>query len=655
MKNGIKLTAYITTIVTTALFIIFIWIEIFTDMSHIVRIALVSLIFFAFLFITGPFVILWRKRRMHLSKSFNFHIESMIGSVGVGAIIFDEKLNIIWVSKFIEQRFKGNIFGKNLNDLNDDFSEKYKSGANKFNVDFGGEITYEAQIDNENNIILLKDVTNEHIIIEQYNLERLSIGELEIDNYQQFQVVLSEEELFKVKSSVIKMLDKLTETYNITYREYASGKFLIFSNYEVLQELRDKKFNFLEQIRKIDVINGIRLSASVGFSTGTSSTKELIEMAKEGLLKAQARGGDQVCVIRLDESAEYYGSKSEIPVNRSRVKIRSVAVNFSNRLADPKIKNVVVYGHVNADLDAVGASLGIYEIAKHYGKKVFIQNQVFDTTTQEYLDSLDKEITNLFVKPARVNKTLKPKQTLVVFVDVSSMKLIENKSALDGVIDENVFIFDHHRIGEEYPESILQLNAYIDSTASSASEIVTELTQFVNKKIKLTKVVAQALLNGIYLDTIQFKKSTSTRTFDASSYLGSNGAEPKKAIELLKMTEAETTVISKILANVKEVRAGHFMSIYDGDVPTDVISKATDEMLRTRDRVATYVVARIPGKNIVKLSARSNGGSNVQKVAERVGGGGHFSAAAAVSEEEIKVFADNIRQAIIDVKKEEDD
>ena len=621
-----------------------------TDISAFVRmtsITLITVMLLPIFIITFLAIIYVRKKRETIIQSFDSYVETMISQTGVGVLIFNDEFEIVWASNFIENRIGRTIIGSNLYSLSNKFSLKIENGIEEFKFT-ENNITFLARINFDEKLIVLKDITNEELVLKQYSDEKAVIAELEIDNFQQLQVVLSQEELFKIQSSVIKMLDFLVDKYKIIYRQYLNGKFIIFTNQQVLNEFVKNNFNFLDQIRKTKINeSNLMFSVSIGVGHGLPYHSDLIELAKEGLLQALSRGGDQVAVMEGSLKAKYYGSKTEHGSTTSRVKIKQISSNIEEKLDSNKIKNVLIFGHQDADLDAIGASLGIYQISKLFNKNVYIQNITIDNTTEEFLnESFSSEfIKNTFIKPSKSNKIATKKDTLVFIVDTAEANRIENPKILEKVNLDNVFILDHHRVSK-FPDEIPMSNIYIDTTASSSSEIVSEIIQFFKTKIKLPKDISQMLLNGIYLDTKQFTFATSTRTFAAASWLEEFGASSSVSSKILKLPEKYATTLQEILSLTKEVKPGFFLSSYSKEVPQDIISLAADEILRTRGRKAAFVIAKLPGSTTFKLSARGID-TNVQIIAESVGGGGHFTASAATSKEPIDIFTDNVINAII--------
>ncbi len=589
-----------------------------------------------------------KRQSFEIQKSFDYYIEELISSSGIGIIIFDNEGIIIWTSKFISERFNNKLIGKNVSIIYKEFEDHQNNNQNNFTFE-NNNIYYEASVITKSNSIILKDVTEKASVLEQYKNEKSVVAELAIDNFQELQSLLPEEEIFAVQSTIMKMLDALVETHNIIYRQYVNGKFMIITNNETLTKLIEEQFSAFTKLNTPLSINGVKLTVSMGVGVGSALPNELMSLAKEAIIQSQNRGGDQVTVAYQNQDYKYFGAETEAVSSSSRVKISQISKIIVKRLRNPKIKNVIVYGHKFADLDALGATRGIVEMAKAFNKKSFIVNTTFDNTTKKAIKQLVDNPKELFINVFKANKFRKS-STLVFICDTAEPERTENPDALKGFNKDNIFILDHHRV-TKLPEGIHKSHTYIDTAVSSASEIVAEIIQFSKRNLKISQETAQLLLAGIYLDTKQFQKQASSRTFAAAAWLESFGATANIASNLLKLSEEQTRMIRKILSKLQEVKPGYFLATYDAEVDSDVISVAADEILRTQGRKAAFVIAKIPGSKVYKLSARSID-VNVQLIAERVGGGGHFAASAATSGESMSIFADNLIQAIVSVKNE---
>ena len=654
MKNTIYVKLLIFAVILFTLLIVIFSFTYISSLEYfyknLIIICSTTLVIVNFITILYFSMIIRRKKQIVLNK-FDHYIEKEISKTGSGALLLEpNSLEIIWASNFLEQKFNKTLIGRKITSISPEFKKNYE--LNKKNFVFKiNEVFFEAKINYLDKIIILKDITIKKILEDQYKKEKLVIGELEIDNFRQIQSALTEEEIFKVQTIVIQMLDDLVLKYNVLYRQYVQGKFLVFTDNETLEKWKDEKFIFLDKSKNFKTSDNLSVTLSIGFGVGSNvSLKKLVELAKEGLIQSASRGGNQVTINIENRKPQYFGSKTEIDASTSRVQINQVAKLFESKLESSKIENVIIYSHKIADLDAVGAALGINYISKKFQKNSYIQIQTFDNTTEKVLNETfsKEEINETFISRSKANKISNKNNTLVIIVDTWDFKKTENLDAYKNVNMENVFVFDHHRV-TEIDENLNKNNVYIDSKASSASEIITEILRFTKKTHKIDKKISQFLLNGIYLDTNHFIKATTSKTFSAASWLERHGAVSSVSSNILKIPKKKAIIISKIMSEAKEVKPGFFLSVYNEEVPEDIISIVANEMLRIEGRKATFVIAKLPGKKLYKMSARGIN-TNVQIIAESIGGGGHFSSSAAVSNEPIKVFADNLIQSIVSEK-----
>ncbi|MGL6125298.1 MAG: DHH family phosphoesterase [Metamycoplasmataceae bacterium] len=628
------------------------------EMKMAIKISIIVVL--TILLIVAIIFVIWnykwsREWSLNIKKSVNFYFENVVASSGMGIVVLSSTGKIIWISDFIYSRFSKKIINKQITELIPSLNiatimEEYETIISRNNL------FYKVKYFPKQLMITFKDVTSEQTAINYHELEKTIIGELDIDNFQQFQSILSEEEIFIIQSMVINLLDLLSRKYNLTFRQYVNGKFILITNKSNLDKMIETNFYEFDSLKNNDSLKNVKVSVSIGFGIGSNKFEKLNEMAKIGIRQSQSRGGDQVTIISDKEKPKYYGSKSEIAINESRTKIKHISQNFKERLLDPSIQKVIIYGHKFADLDAIGSSMAIYEIAKHFDKEAYIQNQTFDDTARKSINKYISNHSKIFISPSKAN-SLTDKKTLVVILDCADSTRVENPKVFIKPLPNNIFIFDHHRVSK-LDEVLEDLNVFIESTASSTCEIITELISFSQLKSILSINTIQMLMNGLYMDSNQFQKSTSSKTFFAASLLGEWGAKSEESIAILKISNETHELIKKILGNLREIKEGYWITSYNEVVPSDVVSMAADEILKIDGRRAAFVIAkqekRHPSESdVFKLSARGIK-TNVQIIAEEVGGGGHFSAAAAFSDskskETIEVFTDNVIQAIISNK-----
>ncbi|AZG68607.1 GGDEF domain-containing protein [Mycoplasma struthionis] len=608
-----------------------------------------SVIYLVFIISTGIYLIfalIKYSRSVTVSKkSLDYFVQTEAGQYGIGIIVFLDAGSISWVSPFVKERF-GSIIGQNLKDVFD-----IKEWNNN-NVDFEFKHEnqeYEVHVMFERNFVILKDITVQNNLLSDYKRQRIVFGEISIDNIDLYQASLPQEELFKIYTLIVNILDELSKKYNLIYRQYENGRFFLITNQETLETLEKNNFAAFQNINSRSVSKDISITISGGFSFGIFKDDTLDQLAKDALMQSQTRGGDQITVLTKNEKPRHYGSVTEIEVNFSRTNLNYMAKNLIAKLSSKKITKVIAYGHKNADLDALGSTFGIYSLSKAFDKKAYIQNETFDDTTQRVFNNLSKEIKDIFISPKEA-RALSDDNTLVVICDTSDETRIENQLAFENIKKENIIVLDHHRITKN-PDFAYHENLYIDSFASSASEIVTEIIAITNNQDKIDELTAQLLLNGIYLDTNTFQKQTTAKTFNAASILQEWGAKILVSVNTLKMQEEVYKVVKELISSMQEVKPGYFLAYKNIETSTDIISMAADEILRVNGRKAAFVVAKLSGTKKCKMSARGIN-TNVQIIAEAVNGGGHYGTAAAETSEPIELFVDNIKQAIVSVKDE---
>ncbi|WP_033161289.1 GGDEF domain-containing protein [[Mycoplasma] collis] len=601
-----------------------------------------------------------------INSSIYKYINNIIEENNLGLIFYSANGKIIWISSFIKKRFGEKIIGKNIDFLFSD--KKTNDEQNIINYEWEYEhlgFEYRIKKYSAQNIITVSDITILENILKSYINEKIVIGELEIDNYYLLSTIMVQEDFFKYQITAINLLDEISNKMNFSYKQYSNGKFLIITNYENFSKFRAKNFIAFKEIEtKLSnyKFSNQPITFSIGFSYGTNEILQLNQLAKDALLFSKTRGGNQVTVFKYGDKPMVYGSNMEIEPSISRSELNYVTRILLNVLKKPEIKNIIIYGHKFSDLDALGSAFGLGTFLVNYlkhkynlEKKFYIQNTTFDKTTELFIKNNKEYISEkYFIKPSQAKK-ITDENTMVIIVDTADKTRIENEEAFNKTKPENVFIFDHHRIGEQKLEFIAGGNEYIDTTTSSTSEIVTNIINlYTTSEVKyIDSFVAQMLLNGIYMDTKQFSKSTSTKTFEAASFLINYGAQSKISIETLKYSEEIFAVINKLIAKYEEVKPGYLLAYSKYEADIDVISMAADFMLNVQGRKAAIVVAKVKNSEKFKMSARSYGNTNVQIIAERVGGGGHFAASAAESTNEtLEVFVDNIRQAIVSVNNE---
>ncbi|MBU4689971.1 DHH family phosphoesterase [Mycoplasma zalophidermidis] len=647
-----KLILYILVAIMTIFLVVASFIMLWLDVAKVWSAIFTSLLILSSV-LTGTFIVLSIKtfisNQSSIKSSYSKFVDEIMVHNQVGTIIYDMSGNIIQTSEFIRTRFGKHLVGLKLHKFFEsifvNFSEKKREYEFKHENSY-----YVASVFPLNNYVSIRDNSLEKRSMQIYSQEQAVVGELEIDNYWLYQSILSEEQLYNLNKSVITVLDNLVQTYNLIYRQYnTNGKFLLVTNKISLDKMIEAKFEFfdkLHQVLKTDN-NNIVVSVSAGFAYGANEYQTKIDLAKSALLQAQGRGGDQVVVLSPYDHPIYFGSTTEILPSVDRTRIRNLTGLVEQRLLNPKLDKVIIYGHAVADLDAIGSAMGVLALCKTYGKQVYICSATQDSTTKKVLQQYWENIGDNFIKPQVANK-ISDENTIVFFVDNAHPTRTDNPEAIKNVKSENIFILDHHRMKLSIDFAPKE-NRVIATSASSASELVTEMLIFSKRKVVVDLITAQMLLNGICLDTLQFQKHATSKTFEAASWLETRGANSTVAANALKIDAETYAKVNKMLESLEEVKEGFFLAYADVPMSDDLISITAEEILRIDGRRASFVVARQEKGDKYKLSARGID-TNVQIICEGVGGGGGFAAAAAVSTDDLETFIDNIKQAIVSVK-----
>ena len=449
-----------------------------------------------------------------------------------------------------------------------------------------------------------------------------------VDNYDDLEDVVSDSDISHINSFIAKFVAEFAEKYAMFSRRVGMDRFYIFTDYTVLDQLMQDKFTVIDQFREEAKKREIPLTLSMGFSYGDSNHEQIGKVALLNLNLAEVRGGDQAVVKENDESKNpvYFGGGSAASVKRTRTRTRAMMTAISDKIKS--VDQVFVVGHRNLDMDALGSAVGMQVFASNIIDQtyaVYDPHQMAADIERAVHRLQDEGETNLLSVADAM--TMVTNRSLLIMVDHSKTALTLSKEFYD--LFHQIIVIDHHRRDQDFPENAII--SYIESGASSACELVTELIQFQNSKHRrLSKMQASVLMAGIMLDTKKFSSRVTSRTFDVASYLRTRGSD-SVAIQDISATDFdEYREVNELILNGKKilpnvlVATGAEEKCYD----TVVISKAADAMLAMSGIEASFVVSKNK-QNSISISARSRSKINVQRIMEELGGGGHFNLAAA--------------------------
>lgn len=560
--------------------------------------------------------------------------EAMI-KMPLGILLYDESRHVQWVNPYL-QLYLGDqdAIGKTIESVDKKLGklvdEALEAKTSQSKVVKWGERQFEMVVQDSIGVIYLLDITRYADIADKYRAERLAIGQLFIDNYDELSERMHDQELARTSTYLQTTLNDYAKKFNSFLKRIDEDHFLLLAHLQDLEAMEEDKFSVLDKIRLETSRNNTPLTLSVGIAYGGESLRKIANQAQANLDLALGRGGDQVVLRELGQVARFYGGKSNPMEKRTRVRARMVSQALGELFKD--VDQVFVQGHQRPDMDSVGSGIGVVKIARLHGVKAHF---LLDTEHCNYdVDRLVKKMQaknpklDLFISPEEANVEATP-NSLLVLVDHSKYSITYDQN-LYNQLKNRIVVIDHHRRGEEFPEN--PMLTYVEPYASSASELVTEMVEYQQPEEDnrvLTNLEATAMLAGITVDSKEFSLRTGTRTFDAASYLRSIGADSSLVSEILKEDISSFLVRTHLVSSLQMLRPK--MAIMQGPenkiIDPIITAQAADTALDLEGVAASFAITRRSNESI-GISARSMGKINVQVIMEKLGGGGHLSNAA---------------------------
>lgn len=575
----------------------------------------------------------WEKYIESLSADIDSAARYAILNLPIPLTLIDSTGKISWYnSKFSDMIGEKDILDKNIEKLINNFSLSEFIFKDEQKLLKMGDKTYKLlyniiksdESHGDRNIIMLYwiDYSNYSKLKGLYNDEKVVLSLIQIDNYDEVMQSTKEDKRPFVRSEIDSKINLWATRMNGLIKNYQEDKYLIAFENKYLENLEAKRFSILDDIREIDAGNGIPVTLSIGVGAKSKSLSEAETYAYSALELALGRGGDQA-VVRKISNFDFYGGKAKAVEKRNRVKARVIAHGF-RPLIDESEK-VIIMGHKNPDMDSFGSSIGVYRAALNRGKDAYI-----------VLDSVNEAISNVFstfednkmyefINHETANEIIDEK-TLLVVVDTHRPSIVECQELLDKT--ERIVLFDHHRRSTEFIENTSL--KYVEPYASSTSELVTEILQYISSESKLEQKEAEALLAGIYVDTKGFTFKTGVRTFEAASYLRRYGADTINVRQLFQDDIGTFITKADIVRSSEVIFDEIALSICpeDGQNIQLASAQAADEMLNIKGISVSFVIG-LKSDGTVFISGRSLGQINVQLILEKIGGGGHLTVAGA--------------------------
>lgn len=559
--------------------------------------------------------------------------EAMI-KMPLGIMLYDKDRQIQWINPYLQMYLHDkDIIGSSISSVDKELAkyidDAIKSNSKQNKIIKWGDRKFEMVVQDDLGVVYLLDITRYANIEEKYKQERLAIGLIFIDNYDELSQAMGDQNLTNMSSYVQTTLSKYAGQFNSYLKRIDEDHFILLTHMHDLAKMEDNKFSILDKVRTESSRKNMPLTLSIGIAFGSESLNEIADQAQSNLDLALGRGGDQVVVKQLGHEARFYGGKSNPMEKRTRVRARMVSQALIELFKG--VDHVFVQGHRNPDLDAIGSAIGIVKIARIHGVKASV---VLD------VDHVNYDVGRLIAKmqAAGIDKDvfISPKDALEAATDESLLVLTDHSKysitydpELYKRLKNRLIIIDHHRRGEEFPENPMLV--YIEPYASSTCELVTEMIEYQPQGGEgvLTDLEASAMLAGITVDSKEFSLRTGTRTFDAASYLRSIGADTQVVSELLKENIDNYLQRSHLVSTIDMIEPNMALLMGEDNKVYDPIitAQAADTALSLEHVDASFALTR-RSKDVIGISARSMGNVNVQVIMEKLGGGGHLSNAA---------------------------
>jgi len=474
--------------------------------------------------------------------------------------------------------------------------------------------------------LFLFDETRINTLQRENDDQKLVVGLIYIDNYDEALESIEEVRRSLLIALIDRKINKYFSSMEALVKKLEKDKYLVVFQKKFLKLLVEKRFDILEDVKTVNIGNEMAVTLSIGIGVETGTYIDNYENARQSIDLALGRGGDQA-VVKSKSDIMYYGGKTQVAEKNTRVKAR-VKAHALREIIESTDK-IIVMGHKLPDVDAFGASIGVYRAAKTFGKKTHIVINEISTSVRPLIDRVlatEEYEQDIFLNSVEALEVA-DENTVVVVVDTNKPSYTECEGLLSKC--KTIVVLDHHRQGTEKIENATL--SYIEPYASSACEMVAEIIQYISDTLKIRPVEADCIYSGIMIDTNNFLTKTGVRTFEAAAYLRRNGADVTRVRKLFRDSMEDYKIRAEIVRNA-EVHLNNFaISITPEEIPiespTIIGAQAANELLNINGIKGSFVLTNF--QNQIYISARSIDEVNVQVIMERLGGGGHLNIAGA--------------------------
>ena len=492
-------------------------------------------------------------------------------------------------------------------------------------------VTVNRQEENESGdiytAVYLFDVTELNRVVRDYNDEKLVSGLIYIDNYDEVLDGLEEVRHSLLMALVDRKISKYMASVDAIVKSFEKDKYLFSMPQKYLGQLQENKFAILDEVKAINIGNDLPLTLSISLGTDQGSFIQNFEAARAAMELALGRGGDQV-VLKAGEKITYYGGKSQGTEKSTRVKARVKTLAFRELLENKE--KVIIMAHKDPDMDAFGSAIGVYRMVTSMSKEAHIViNEVSSAISPIFGNFTSNSIygRDMIIDSEQALEMINA-DTMLVIVDVNRPSYTECEELIS--LAKTVVVFDHHRQTKEVVSNATL--SYIEPFASSACEMIAEMLQYMDEKIKLRPSEADAMYAGILIDTDNFLTKTGVRTFEAAAFLKRSGADVMRVRKMFRSGIDTYRQRADGVRNAELIQGAFAVSIFEPkeggeESPVVLTAKVANELLNIAGVRASFVLTQMDDD--VRISARAIDDVNVQVIMEALGGGGHANIAGA--------------------------
>lgn len=590
------------------------------------------------------------KTRLKLWTNISYHVtqagDEVFNNLPIGVLIYDDSYEIKWANDYSKKVFNHSLVDSSLSVISRELVDNVIMDKETMILQHN-DYSYDVIHNIQNNILYFFDVTKREETIKRYNERVAAIGIIGLDNLEESLKRFDMQEKANLRGQILGEISDWVDKYGCYLQTLSNDRMCIIMDRESLDKMIIDKFSVLTKVREISTKNRLKASISMGIASYDVDSDELGSLAQNAIELAEKRGGDQVVVNVQGEKIQYFGGNTNTLEKNTLVEARMQTIALKEAVEGSS--NVLIMCHNLADCDAIGSMLGVLHLAlsSNVETKLVFDPKLADLTVKKIYEEIMQtpSLANYFITLSEALDSLKP-TTLLIITDTQSPKLAMFPSLINKA--QRISVIDHHRAGDDGYKDLLSY--YVESSASSTVELVSEMFMFYNDNIEVTPLEASIMLAGIIVDTNNFTFRSGTRTFEAASTLKSMGADMVYVRKLLR--EPMTTEKSIAQAVMKAEIVGKRFAVVcleDEEVVEDrtTLAKISDKLLGIDGVDTSFTIGRIDD-DLIGVSARSLESINVQIIMEELGGGGHYnSAATQISNTSIL----NVKEQVLDIIK----